>query len=313
MAFVYWIHLKDHSDILSEGYVGITTKSVKRRFSEHLTRARMRLKSKREFDKSRSIIGHALLKYGENEIVVDTICECDINYALYMERKLRPAPLIGWNILTGGGETVGRLGLPQTYKQKNAVSKAMKGRPPCSEALRKAAEANSSRQRSEDELAKRSDAMMSKHLLDMPTTNLDVLSRVNDIYPLYLKGLRMLRVSKALCMPYGVGLRALFNRFSGGYNPLEDARLQEFISDYISKYGIYVEGKEINLTTGSTTNICTGVFKSKGSYVAYIGTGGNRVSKAFNIHNLGDDIAKQMAIQYRKELEVSRENLNNAA
>ena len=89
--------------------------------------------------------------------------------------------------------------------------------------------------------------------------------------------------------------------------------MQEFISDYISKYGIYVEGKEINLTTGSTTNICTGVFKSKGSYVAYIGTGGNRVSKDFNIHNLGDDNAKQMAIQYRKELEVSRENSYNAA
>lgn len=296
MAFVYWIRLPSHSDIFKDGYVGMTTKTVNKRFSEHLT------KSRSKKTPTKSILSSALVKYNEN-VIVETVCECDAKYALYLENKLRPSPLIGWNILAGGGETVGRLGLPQTEKQKLAASKASKGRSPPEHVIKKASETNKSRVRSDEELLKRSLAIKSKHILDLPTTNLDVLSRVNDIYTLYLEGLRVMRISNKLSIPM-TGMRSLFSRFSEGYNPISDTRLQDFITSYNAHYGIYTLGNESGIRTNSFSNICTGVFKNKSSYVAYIGTGTNRKSKAFNIHKLGDETARELAIEYRKQLEI---------
>ena len=35
MAVVYWIHLPEHTDMFSEGYIGVT-ENIKRRYYEHL-------------------------------------------------------------------------------------------------------------------------------------------------------------------------------------------------------------------------------------------------------------------------------------
>lgn len=61
------------------------------------------------------IVHSAIRKYSE-DIEFVKVCECEYDYALHIEEKLRPDPLIGWNIVRGGGR--GRYGMPQTDNQK---------------------------------------------------------------------------------------------------------------------------------------------------------------------------------------------------
>lgn len=86
---VYWIHLPEHTDIWTQGYVGITCRGVPRRFSEH------------KYHKN-TIVGRAIHKYGPENLVVETLCITDENYALELEKKLRPTENIAWNIKKGG-------------------------------------------------------------------------------------------------------------------------------------------------------------------------------------------------------------------
>lgn len=90
---VYWIHRTAHTDILTEGYVGITRGSVSRRYARHLSNAKRGTKLNPHLYSS-------LLKY--DDIVTTTLCLCDRDYALLLENKLRPIKSIGWNIAVGG-------------------------------------------------------------------------------------------------------------------------------------------------------------------------------------------------------------------
>lgn len=90
---VYWIHHKNHDNILKQGYVGITKVGIHRRFYNHCRDAA---------NGSDNVVHKALRKYNE-EIVVDVICICDEDYARQLESNLRPKENIGWNIVPGGG------------------------------------------------------------------------------------------------------------------------------------------------------------------------------------------------------------------
>ena len=56
MAFVYWIHLPEHTDIFTEGYVGFTKLTPHERFKTH----KYNLTTKRS---TPSTIRNALIKY----------------------------------------------------------------------------------------------------------------------------------------------------------------------------------------------------------------------------------------------------------
>ena len=96
MAEVYWIHLPEHSDMFTQGYIGITKTTAKKRFYKHLSVSRSKNTSK-----SNTILSKALNKYGDR-IVLDTIVICSIDYAFDLESKLRPTTRIGWNTDHGG-------------------------------------------------------------------------------------------------------------------------------------------------------------------------------------------------------------------
>ena len=89
-SVVYWIHRPCHTDIFSEGYVGITTHPT-RRWQEH----RLNAKNNR-----RATIYKALNKY--DDVQFDVILMGDRKYCEEIEIKLRPKPEIGWNIAIGG-------------------------------------------------------------------------------------------------------------------------------------------------------------------------------------------------------------------
>jgi group I intron endonuclease len=87
---VYWIRCKDHTDMFSQGYIGVS-KNVRRRFAQHQGRSEnTRLK-------------RAIQKYGWDNLIKTEILISNEAYCLDIESKLRPKEKIGWNICVGGG------------------------------------------------------------------------------------------------------------------------------------------------------------------------------------------------------------------
>lgn len=100
---LYWIHLPEHMDIFTEGYVGITIDPI-RRFREHRNRGNQHLKN-------------ALNKYGDR-IMFDIIIENHtVEYCKQIEEELRSEDNIGWNRVKGGGIPPNSKG--KKFKQKN--------------------------------------------------------------------------------------------------------------------------------------------------------------------------------------------------
>lgn len=94
---VYWLHCADHTDMFSQGYIGITKRGrEKRRFWEHKVVGQ------------NPHLSNALNKY---DVVQDILVIADEGYCLNVEQKLRPNASIGWNIVAGGG-------LPPSFKGK---------------------------------------------------------------------------------------------------------------------------------------------------------------------------------------------------
>lgn len=105
MAFVYWIKSKDHSDILTEGYIGFTSKTVADRIKSH----KFNYKKFSRDGKS----GGCLKLYSEIknsggwlELEIVTLLEGSKEYCLDIENKLRPNENIGWNVRVGGDNQV---------------------------------------------------------------------------------------------------------------------------------------------------------------------------------------------------------------
>ena len=99
---VYWIRCKDHTDMFSQGYIGVSN-NAKRRFTEHGRNAK-----NKHFK-------FAIQKYGWDNLVKTEILIAEEYYCLDIERKLRPNDGIGWNIVMGGGKP------PIAYGHKRAV------------------------------------------------------------------------------------------------------------------------------------------------------------------------------------------------
>lgn len=87
---VYWIHHPDHTDMFSQGYIGVS-KRYKRRLWEHLNLSK------------NTILIKAIKKYGWDNLVKKEILISDFEYCFEIEKKLRPEKNIGWNIAVGGG------------------------------------------------------------------------------------------------------------------------------------------------------------------------------------------------------------------
>lgn len=96
MAEVYWIRLPEHTDMSTQGYIGITGRTSRDRFKGHLK------ESKRK-DRKKYMIHNAINKY-KDQVILQTLVICDDDYAKDLEYKLRPEPRIGWNTVAGGGK-----------------------------------------------------------------------------------------------------------------------------------------------------------------------------------------------------------------
>jgi len=91
MTVVYWIHLKEHTDITKEGYVGVA--------SCFETRASRHKNLTATLD---CHFGKAIRKYGWNNLVKEVIFEGTTEECFKKEKELRPYFQIGWNEAIGG-------------------------------------------------------------------------------------------------------------------------------------------------------------------------------------------------------------------
>lgn len=116
--YVYWIHLPEHTDITSQGYVGITKLDVKHRFELHK-------KAKPRKGMRHTVIMYALAKY-KDTVVIETLLEGSREYCLMIENKLRPDRGIGWNVAVGGSAPM--LGVEVSDSTRKKLSAFQKGR-----------------------------------------------------------------------------------------------------------------------------------------------------------------------------------------
>ena len=127
---LYWIHTKDQSDPLFEGYIGVT-KDIHQRLDLH--------------KKSDYIVGRALRKYSDIrvDILKSNISESE---AYSLELSYRPTENIGWNIAAGGRGSVGNLIPSSKTRQRMSLSQKERHKKygaPCSgKTWKRSAEAN---------------------------------------------------------------------------------------------------------------------------------------------------------------------------
>jgi len=88
-SVVYWIHHPEHTDMFTQGYIGVT-KNFKTRMSDHMNNV-----------KNYPIV-RAVKKYGWDGLVKKIILIAESDYCFDIEVKLRPEGQIGWNIKKGG-------------------------------------------------------------------------------------------------------------------------------------------------------------------------------------------------------------------
>ena len=123
-CYVYWVRRSIHSDIKTEGYVGITD-DIDRRFKQH--------RDSVDLVNYTSVITEALREH--DDIVFDIVETCnDREDAKAMERSLRPEYRIGWNVAKGGG---GRVDYDFSEEHRKNLCIAASNKPPVTKETRK--------------------------------------------------------------------------------------------------------------------------------------------------------------------------------
>lgn len=114
-CWMYWIHLPGvHTDITTQGYVGITTRSVAARYSCHKSHAKSGKKT-RLYD--------AMRKYGDS-VEVETVLVGTLAYCRDLEHKLRSTKDLAWNTGIGGEKPT--VGYRHSDETKRAIGLASK-------------------------------------------------------------------------------------------------------------------------------------------------------------------------------------------
>ena len=87
---VYWIHHPDHTNMFTQGYIGVSN-NIKARWNRHKGQTQ------------NPYLKNAINKYGWDSLVKEILLVSTEKYCLRIESKLRSIKEIGWNIIEGGG------------------------------------------------------------------------------------------------------------------------------------------------------------------------------------------------------------------
>lgn len=98
MAFVYWIKLPEHTELDSQGYIGVTDKTPEARLKSHLKDCNRKDRAPYHFQN--------VLKKHKEKVEVVTLLEGSLQYCYDIEKALRPLKRIGWNTAVGGQDAL---------------------------------------------------------------------------------------------------------------------------------------------------------------------------------------------------------------
>ena len=245
MAFVYWIHLPEHTDMFSQGYIGITSKTVTGRYKQH---------------KARSLRGckrhlyNAIRKHGDS-LVVDTIIEGSFDYCKDVEFKLRPTIDIGYNHGVGGvtpnlgrklsDETKAKIGASKlgkslTFSEEHCrnLSIANTGKVQSESAKQKIREKATGRIKTKESIAKFSEAMSGRNLWENSAARKDLwaiayeFKALVDEFPKISARKIALKLGYDCCNPW-----KLVDKIKAGWNPSEDSKYLAWLEEYKTKQG----------------------------------------------------------------------------
>ena len=234
VCYVYWIHLPEHTDVFTQGYVGFTSATVERRVKEHVYLAKK--KPKRT---SCARLYHSINKHGIDKFIVETLCVCDKEYGLWLENKLRPEERIGLNIAVGGSAPMlGRKRDPAATEQGAAkrrgaklpkehcenISKGRKGLVHSELHRKRISETLTGRKIPKEVLEKRSATIrLFKHHNSHPC----VWILAEQVFTVWVKGEMGCRKIARLFDTTHQRLFSMLSAFKSGWNPSED---QEYLA-----------------------------------------------------------------------------------
>lgn len=224
MAFVYWIHLATHTNMLSDGYIGFTSVDVKTRFSSHKHEARS--------GNSRHLYA-AMRKYGD-DIICSTLVEGDVEYCLLLENRLRSIGNIGWNHGVGG--TAPSLGISPTQEVRGKISKTKRASTSTvSESTRKLlSELGKGREFSDvsrEKMSLKAKARKKRDSWNVPRADKQIWIKADEIYKVYLLEPNKTKASRILSCEF-CKLISIFDKFKSGWIPLEDPSWVYFKSNF---------------------------------------------------------------------------------
>lgn len=221
MAEVYWIRKAEHNDIFSQGYVGVTSKTAQERFQSHIKTSRVKSSKK-------TILNKVISSLGWENLVCETVCICELDYAFWLERKLRPEKMIGWNQNIGGDAPPNMKGRKFTEQHKKNMSNALKGVPASELKLQKIqeiADRKRGKPRPDGATDKQKQTIEKKGPWGNPAAkdNLHLWARADEFYQFYINGRGSVFTENANNLPRS-SLTGIFKNFKRGWIPIDDPR-----------------------------------------------------------------------------------------
>lgn len=247
MAIVYWIRRTEHTDIFTEGYVGVTSRNLEERIADHV-------KVAGETHKRVYAVHKAIRSIGIDSLVYSAVVIAEEDYCYEVEFKLRPTKGIGWNIAEGGNKPPSKLGFKHSEESKEKISKVWKGKKRSSESVARSVESRRGfkhkeeslekmriastgreqsaetvekrvskirgRKYSEDHRKKISDSRLSKNPWEIKPANIETWTKADVYYQYWLEEKSPYKVARKLGLKHKT-LAAMWRWFDNGYNPSE--------------------------------------------------------------------------------------------
>lgn len=222
VCYVYWAHLPEHTDLLVDGYIGVTVQGIDKRFKDHLWAAE---------NGSKTIFANAIRKYG-NKIIVEPILKADEDYCYAVEARLRPGNKIGWNTVPGGIKSPRFLGGVHTEEAKRKISEASK-RTCQSEAHKIARAKKVGYKHTEETKEKMSQQMKGKYdPWNSARSNKVVWLNAQKVYELFIEtGFGYIKLEKIFGYKIYT-LRAMYLKFKKqNWNPEKDSKWVRWVEE----------------------------------------------------------------------------------